>query len=301
MKEFLKEIEEYLYYCKYQKRLEEKTIAAYRNDLMQFENYANKLCEDKIDKESIKKYVIYLHSHYKQKSVKRKIASIKAFYNYLEMEELINYNPMHNVNTKFKEEKILPRTIPMYVIESLLNCMYNIRNDNRESEWKNKILIRDIAIIELLFSTGMRISELCNLRDQEFDLSDGKLCIKGKGSKERYLQIENDEIIALFKEYRNNFIQSIKTSGFFFVNRYGGRLSEQSARKMLYKYLNLAKLEMHITPHMFRHAFATLLLEEDVDIRYIQKMLGHSSIVTTQIYTNVAMKKQGEILRGKAS
>lgn len=154
-------------------------------------------------------------------------------------------------------------------------------------------------MIELLFATGLRISELCNLQKKRIDLQQGILCIKGKGAKERYLQIGNQMVLQQIVEFTEVWEEERRKSPYFFCNRYGNRFSEQSARRMINKYVKQAAIDIHITPHMFRHAFATLLLEEDVDIRYIQKMLGHSSIVTTQIYTAVANKKQMEILKTK--
>ena len=125
------------------------------------------------------------------------------------------------------------------------------------------------------------------------------LLIWGKGAKERILQIGNPDVILALSAYIESFQTQIQQSGWLFVNRLGNRLSEQSVRLMINKYVELADIPMHITPHMFRHSFATLLLEADVDIRYIQRMLGHSSITTTEIYTSVSMHKQKAILTEK--
>ena len=119
----------------------------------------------------------------------------------------------------------------------------------------------------------------------------------GQGSKERYLQIGNKDVLDILNVYKKCFEEDIKEHGFFFVNRYGKPMSEQSARRMIHKYTNAIQVEMNITPHMFRHSFATFLMEEDVNIRYIQKMLGYASITTTQIYTYVTTEKEREILR----
>ena len=291
-------IKEYIQYCREQRRLDKKTIKAYQNDLTQFADFCgqNDLF---VAKDVIKSYIASMHEQYKQKTVKRKIASIKAFYNYLENEEIIEINPMRKIKTEFREERILPRTIPASTIELLLRHMYAIKADDRLTLWEQKILIRDISVVELLFATGLRISELCNLKTERIDLEQGILCIKGKGAKERYLQVGNQTVLQQLNEYANTWKTELVKSDYFFHNRYGQRYSEQSARRMIQKYVTQAQIDMHITPHMFRHAFATLLLEEDVDIRYIQKMLGHSSIVTTQIYTEVASKKQMEILKTK--
>lgn len=140
---------------------------------------------------------------------------------------------------------------------------------------------------------------MCSLKYEQFDLKNATLCIKGKGGKERCLQIGNESVLSMLQEYYLGFESEIKAHGYFFVNQRGGKLSDQSARRMIDEQVRKASIDIKITPHMFRHAFATFLLEEEVDIRYIQKMLGHSSITTTQIYTFVTSEKQKEILRTK--
>lgn len=297
MKNQQKLMEEYLYYGLKQRKLDEKTVRAYQVDLRQFSEF----CAQKelvTEKAIIRQYVLYLHETYKQKTVKRKVASLKAFYSYLEDEEIIENSPLRKIRTEFREEKVLPRSIPYSVLQSLLSSMYSQKSI--ESTISNrKLLNRDIAVVEILFSTGIRISELCNLMQKNIDIEHGIFCIKGKGGKERYLQIGTEEVLEQLKEYKRHWKKELEASEFFFLNRYGKRYSEQSARRMIQRYTQEAMIEMHITQHMFRHAFATLLLEEEVDIRFIQKMLGHASITTTQIYAEVASKKQMEILKMK--
>ena len=290
------EINKYLNYCKFQKELDDKTIMAYKADLKQFVMVIGQ-DRDNPDKETMNSYLLYLHRLYKQKTVKRKIASVKALFHYLEEEEVIEINPFHKVKTKFKEEVILPKIIPRDIIEQLLNHLYKERSVKKYSNWRKKIILRDIAVIETLFSTGLRISELCHLQSKYVNLKSGVLCIQGKGGKERYLQIGNNEVLSILNVYKKCFEDEIKKHGYFFVNRYGDPLSEQSARGMIHKYAKEIQTDINITPHMFRHSFATYLMEEDVNIRYIQKMLGHSSVTTTQIYTYVTTEKEKEILR----
>ena len=145
----------------------------------------------------------------------------------------------------------------------------------------------------------MRISELCSLGLNDIDLQERTILIYGKGSKERRLQIGNDDVANILKMYKKSFQDEIRQSAHFFANQNGSPLSDQSVRRLINKYSSLAAIELHITPHMFRHTFATSLLEADVDIRYIQEMLGHSSINVTEIYTHVAMSKQKDILTTK--
>lgn len=287
----------YLHYCLNRKELDPKTIKAYRIDLTQFFQYLSERGME-MDKDGINQYLFYVHERYKQRTVKRKIASLKAFIGYLEYEEIIEENPFRKINTKFKEEIILPRTIPRDIVEHLLRKMYEEKEKDMTANEK-RFLIKDIAVVEFLFATGLRVSELSALRREDMDLHTGIFLIKGKGSKERYMQIENREVQKAIEEYYSLFQDKIGQQEYFFLNKWGNRLSEQAVRIMLRKHVEKAGIPAHLTPHMFRHAFATLLLEEDVDIRYIQKMLGHSSIVTTQIYTYVAVEKQKEILRLK--
>lgn len=292
------EINKYLNYCKFQKELDDKTIKAYRADLEQFITLIGE-DENNPDKEKLNLYLVYLHRLYKQKTVKRKIASVKALFHYLEEEEIIEINPFHKVKTRFKEEAVLPKIIPRNIIKQLLEHLYKKKGMEECSEWRKKIILRDIAVVETLFLTGLRISELCHLQSKYFDLKNGVLCIQGKGGKERYLQIGNDDVLTMLNVYKKYFDDEIKKHGFFFVNRYGNPLSEQSARHMIHKYADEIQAGINITSHMFRHSFATYLMEEDVNIRYIQKMLGHASITTTQIYTYVTTEKEKEILRTK--
>ena len=292
------EIEKYLCYCHLQKGLDEKTVKAYRNDLGQFMKFIQQH-EEQLSKSVLNLYVIELQQKYKKKTVKRKLASIKALFNYLVDEEMLDANPLHKVKTKFKEELVLPKIIPKENIEHLLKYLYQQGMNKNLPNGRRKLILRDIAVVEMLFATGMRISELCSLQDNAFDVKNGVLYIVGKGAKERYLQISNYEVLEQLCTYRKMFQADIEQHGYFFVNRYGRPLSAQAARQMLHKHTEVVMSGLNVTPHMFRHSFATFLLEEDVDIRYIQKMLGHSSITTTQIYTYVAVEKEREILRTK--
>ncbi len=289
-------METYLHYCKFQKELDDKTIRAYRVDLQQFISFME-MQGGREEKEDFNKYLLYLHNEYKQKTVKRKIASVKAFYHYLEEEEIIERNPFCKIKTKFKEEIVLPKIVPRSIIEQLLAYLYKEEASEEKSPWQRKLILRDIAVVEMLFATGLRISELCHLQNNLFDTQNGVLCIRGKGGKERYLQIGNNEVLNLLNTYKTCYISDIKKHGSFFVNRYGKPLSEQSARRMIHRHACAIQADINITPHMFRHSFATFLMEEDVNIRYIQKMLGHASITTTQIYTYVTTEKEKEILR----
>lgn len=288
------QISDFLCYCKDRKVLNEKTIKAYSIDLKQFVKFSQ--CT--FNKNIICNYISFLHNTYKPKTAKRKIATLKAFTHFLMIEDIIEVNPFGKIDTSFREPALLPKTIPLDTIKQILALAYS-ELSSATTKYKKKAASRDVAVLELLFATGARVSEVCSLTPNDINITDYTIKFYGKGSKERIIQIENLSVRNAINDYRKLFESEIKASGYFFVNKLHKRLTEQSVREMIDKYAKLSESNMHITPHMFRHSFATLLLEEDVDIRYIQKLLGHSSITTTQIYTHVAMTKQKEILSTK--
>lgn len=286
----MQEVQEYLEYCRFRKELDEKTVKAYRIDLKQFTAFAG---NDFPQRSQIETYITNLHRQFGQKTVKRKIASIKAFFSYLEeMEKLDIPNPFHKIKSRFKEVSVLPRIIPRETIERLLNYMYQ-----EMGLQKSKNILRDLTVIELFFATGARVYEISNLKTEGIDLSSGVIRIMGKGKKERYIQIGDEEVGELVRSYYKENKDEIDRQEYFFVNNRGGRYTEQSIRLMLEKYSARAGITQHITPHMFRHSLATYLIEEGADISCVQKILGHSSIKTTQIYVYVAAKQQAEILK----
>ena len=288
----------YLKYCDTQKRLDEKTIKAYQIDLKQFTEAMQSSNVTQITSEVLENHIATLHRQYKPKTVKRKIASLKAFFHYLEYKEIIEYNPFNKIQIRFREPVILPKTLPLHTVETFLCTIYNQRR-LATTTYQKRNALRDAAIIELLFATGIRISELCTLKRNDVNLFDGIILIYGKGDKERRIQIGNNDVIHILKEYEIDFQNEIKNCNYFFANQSGKPLSDQAVRRMINKYTDLAAIDLHITPHMFRHTFATSLLEADVDIRYIQEMLGHSSINITEIYTHVTVAKQKDILTTK--
>lgn len=290
--------EQYFLYCEYQKGLNAKTIKAYKIDMQQFFEFLQSNKITNVEKSVLNAYIKKLHENYSVKTVKRKIASLKAFFNWLEFEEVIIENPFSKIKLKYQEPFVLPRTIPVYVIEKLIATAYELRQQAK-TEYAIFSTSRDVAVLELLFATGMRISEICNLKIQDVHLQEEFVLIHGKGNKERVIHISNADVLNTLRYY-DNFTENFeKRDDYYFLNKNYRRISEQSVRNMIKKYSAYAGISINITPHMFRHSFATLLLEEDVDIRYIQHLLGHSSITTTQIYTHIAMGKQKEILHFK--
>ena len=246
-------IAEYLEYCEYRKRLDSKSLKAYKIDLKQYTSF---LCnpQDCLSKNTVDLYITDLLKQYKPKTVKRKIASLKAFFHYMEYKDLLEENPFNKLDVHFREAKLLPKTIPFHSIQKFLSVLYTEKLQAR-SIWQNHCCIRDIAVIELLFATGMRISELCSLKPSDIDLENNTVLIYGKGSKERILQLGNPEVIAALILYQETFQADISCCGYFFVNKFKRKLSDQSVRYMINRYAGLAGIEQHITPHMFRHPY----------------------------------------------
>lgn len=299
---FIEEAKErFAFHCKYEKNLDGNTLRAYNTDMRQFLNrHSIKEVQD-IDKVLLKNYIEFLYKNdYKIKTIKRKIAVLKAFFNYLEFDDLILANPFRKLKLSLKEPKILPETLELNEVEIILKFLHKNKAESKNSTFNYKILTRDLIVTEMLFSTGVRVSELSNLKKKDVNLNTGIIKIFGKGSKERIIQICDEEVLILLREYSSLFKLDEKSSeSYFLLNKLGNRLTEQSIRLNIHKYRKEIGLSKHITPHVFRHTFATLLLEEGVDIRYIQNMLGHSTISTTQIYTQVSMKHQRKILDTK--
>ena len=173
--------------------------------------------------------------------------------------------------------------------------MYKCLNESTTSS--RKYVLRDIAVTEVLFATGARVCEISNIREDCINLNTGLIRLVGKGRKERYVQISSASVLGMLRKYYTENESAIRKSGYFFVNNRENRYTEQSIRLMLKKYGGQAGIERNITPHMFRHSFATYLIEEGVDVSCVQRILGHSSIKTTQIYIHIASKKQAEILK----
>lgn len=296
-------IKDFKFHCKFERNLSNKTMEAYTIDLNQFEQFKdyNNLDINEFDKHRLKDYVQSLYElDFKAKTIKRKVAVLKAFFTYLEFDEIILVSPFRKMRISIKEPTTLPKTMELKEIVKILKFLYKIKESfNDKNLYSYKAIVRDIAIIEILFSTGMRVSELCNIKLNNINLQAGIIKIKGKGDKERIIQICDNEAKKVLKEYFELFSEQIKKTKYFLINRLDKKISEQSVRLMIKKYQKISGIDKHITPHMFRHSFATLLLEEGVDVRYIQHMLGHSSISTTQIYTKVNMKQQKKILNSK--
>lgn len=293
---------DFIKHCKIEKALSPKTVKAYRTDLTQLieflkkRGYTNDI--NAVSKNELRDY-IESKSTLKPKSLKRKIASIKAMFSYLEFEERIVVNPLRKMRIRIKEPFSLPRVLNIGEVRKIFDIVYEAKIINGSVKIYPQESLRNIVIIELLFVTGARVSELANLKSSQIDLVAGIILFKGKGNKERLIQICNLETLKILRDYQSVFQSMIQKSGYFLVNRFKNKLSDQTIRNVVKKVTLKAGISQKITPHSFRHTFATLLLENDVDIKYIQLLLGHSSIATTQIYTHVNREKQKQILTTK--
>ncbi|MDG4965793.1 tyrosine-type recombinase/integrase [Lactococcus lactis] len=277
---------DYLNYCKDNKRLSEHSIRAYRNDLNQFLQFNNF---------NVEEYITHLGKQkIKSKTLKRKIATLKTFFRYLENQEVISENPFYKLRFHFRDEKKLPKIITPADLKIMYSYLFEQKLKSKTTYQKEKSH-RNLLILSLLISTGVRISELCHITLENINTQSREITILGKGKKERILYVGSDETYSLLIDYIDTY--RVKMDKFLFLGHdKKTSLTEQSVR-LLFKSINKKLgIEKNITPHMFRHTFATMLLDSGVDIRYIQQILGHSSIAVTQIYTYVSQIKQQEIL-----
>lgn len=295
-------IKDFLQHCRYEKNLSEKTSYFYQIDLLQFSafmlqnDYPDMI--DQIGKAHFKHYLKEI-SLWKIKTVKRKIATLKALFNYLEYEELIISNPLRKLRISLKEPNLLPKALSKVESIAIFNYAYKVLSLSK-THYNYLENLRNVVVIELLFSSGGRVSEISNLKSDDINNKTGTLLLKGKGNKERIIQICNTDTLSILETYQSLFSEKINLSnGYFLVNRLNKKLSDQSIRNLVHSISTAAKINKKVTPHVFRHTFATLLLENEVDIKYIQSLLGHSSIMTTQIYTQVNKEKQKQILQSK--
>lgn len=285
-------IANYMDHCENVKKLSPDTLKAYRIDLRQFREFVG---EEWMEKEALSRFIMHLNRRFEPRSVKRKLASVRAFFSDLEFNEIVEVNPFNKLHVKIQYPRQLPRIIPENVVRELLQSAY----DGYEPERRETLL--DIVVLELLFSTGLRVSELCSLTPDTFLLSDSelRLLVRGKGQKERAIELTTPELIKLLNTYRTEYANEMSSQNAILINRRGRPLTPQSVRRVIHKHLERIGSTSNITPHMFRHTFATSLLEAGMDIRYIQSLLGHSSISTTQIYTHVASPRQTQLLAEK--
>lgn len=282
-------IEAFMFHCQFERNLTTKTLKAYRIDAEQLLHFAaerNITEPGTVDRDILREYIRLLVEHHKTRTVKRKLAVLHGLFSHLEFEDIIPVSPFRKLRIALRQDIVLPRAIPMWSVNRLFKHLYSesTRNKHRPET------VRDIAVLEFMFATGVRVSEASALRTQDVDLRIGTTRILGKGHRERIVPICSTEPLDALREYAEAFSTQMSSSGTFFVNRDSKPLSSQSIRFMLRKRAREARITTHLTPHMLRHTVATQLVANGADIRQVQYLLGHGSILTTQIYTHVDAK-----------
>ena len=274
----------------HEKGFSEHTLRAYHKDLLQFDNFLK--AEKRSSLESInhlllRRFLAVLRSkNYSKTTIARKLASIRSFFKFLIREGELVANPFEMLRTP-KQDKKLPHFLSITEVDVLL----------KTPDSSTVIGLRDMAIMETLYSTGIRVSELVGLDEGSIDFIAGMIKVQGKGKKERLVPIGSPAIKAI-NEYidsksmsKKKEEKSVSRSEPLFLNKYGGRLTARSVARSLDKYLKVSGINLLTSPHTFRHSFATHLLDKGADLRSVQEMLGHSSLSTTQVYTHITTER----------
>ncbi len=283
MQNFDKYIEQFSDSLKAERDASLHTLKAYAEDLREFFSFINKKPRD-IDNLDIRSFLASLHHRkLKKSSIARKLATIRTFFRYLCKEGYVKKNPAKLVSSP-KTQKSLPRFL---TIDEAFALMEAPKGDTFQAA-------RDKAILEFLYSSGLRVSELTTLNINDFDLKESLIRVKGKGKKERIIPIGSKAMEAI-KNYLPERISLKKKSQALFLNNRGGRLTQRSIRRIVIKYGRMIALKGCLSPHVLRHTFATHLLHGGADLRSIQELLGHSSLSTTQKYTHVDISHLMEV------
>jgi len=274
----------------HEKGFSEHTLRAYHKDLLQFDNFLK--AEKRSSLESVnhlllRRFLAVLRSkNYSKRTIARKLASIRSFFKFLIREGELVANPFEMLRTP-KQDKKLPQFLSITEVDVLL----------KTPDSSSVMGLRDMAIMETLYSTGIRVSELVGLDEGHIDFTSGMIKVQGKGKKERLVPIGSHAINAL-NEYINSKPmskkkeeKSVSRSEPLFLNKYGDRLTARSVARSLDKYLKASGINLLTSPHTFRHSFATHLLDKGADLRSVQEMLGHSSLSTTQVYTHITTER----------
>lgn len=272
---------QFLRECANVRKLSEHTTRAYQLDLARFTRFAGAGADvTSFDRTTLLQYVEHLFGEHrlKETSAKRHVASLRSLFRWLEDNGHVADDPFRGARVRIKLPRRLPRVLSRAELATIL--------EHPPANGFSGLTARMAA--ELLFATGIRVAELAGLRDDDIDLAAGVITIVGKGSRQRRVYIPDSEIRELVIAYRHARAARGLATDSFLVNSRGGAASPQLIRRLIRTLAEDAALTRRVTPHMFRHSVATYLLEEGVDIRYVQRLLGHRSIVTTEIYTHVA-------------
>ena len=276
----MKYIDKYLEYLKVERKYSNKTILSYKDDLIEYNeflgnNFTNIL---NIDMNIVNNYMKYLYDRKITKSsISRKLSSIRGLYNYLVREDIIKENHFNKIQNP-KRELYLPK----FLKDEELDKIFSVCNSNNPTEE------RDTLIIELLYATGVRVSELVNIKIKDINREEKLIKVLGKGNKERMVIYNNHTKKALdtyLKDGYNYFNK--KSSEYLILNKNGNKLSERYIREIINKKVSQASLDINISPHTLRHTFATDILENGADLMTVKELLGHESLNTTSIYTHI--------------
>jgi integrase/recombinase XerD len=274
-RQVMQEINKYIDYLTFERKLSKNTIASYSNDLTDLYNYFNEELIH-VSKEDALKYIQSL-SYLNARSLAHHITVLKSFYSFLVDDKIMAYNPFEMIISPK-----LPQKLPKFLTEDEVNKLLDVKLDTPYS-YRNK------AMLETMYATGMRVSELINLQFNDLNLKDAYIIVLGKGKKERIVPLNDAAIKYLtiyLNEYRNNILKN-KDSSYLFISNARKPITRQGFFKIIKQECARAGINKDVSPHVLRHSFATHLLAHDADLRVIQELLGHSDITTTQIYTHV--------------
>lgn len=283
--EYQKKIEDFENYLLLEKKYSSNTINSYHNDLITFKDYfKNKTKLKNITNNDLKEYIRTLNKNKSSKTVARTISSLKSFYKFLTLEKYITENPIFNITTP-KIEKKLPRVLSEEEIDKLLNIKLT---DNYS--YRNK------AMLELMYSSGLRVTELISLSVSDIDLENDTVRIFGKGSKERVIPLGNyaSKYLEEYILYHRPALLKNKSTNYLFLSSRGDKMTRQAFFKILQKLALNQGIKTSFSPHTLRHSFATHLLKHGADLRSIGELLGHADISSTQIYTHITNEKLKE-------
>jgi len=289
-------IDWFLEHCTHHRKLSPHTLKAYRHDLMHFRTFATSPPTDvaisSIDRNVIQRWLASMNI-VKPRTIRRRLASLKSMFSCLERQGKLTNNSLAGFRSEVKVGNSLPRIVARTTVKSLLRSAHRLTGDSPTSKRRN---IQDTALVELLFSTGMRVSEAIATNIEDMDAERLIISVCGKGNREREVPIVCDAFHEkLLNQIAQRFSDGAVPDDPLFVNRRNVRISDQSVRAVLRKHA--ARIgTRRITPHMLRHTVATLLLEDGVDLRHIQRLLGHSSITTTTIYVQISERSQRQVL-----
>ena len=284
-------VDSFLSSLRLEKGLSENTIKAYSNDCQAFKKwlFLNKIYGLMDSTESdIENYLKYLKGlNLSNSTINRKLSSLKHFFNYLSKTKLLKFNPVINISGP-KKSMPIPKSLSIIDVNSLIDA----------PDCSNFIGLRDRAMIELLYATGVRISELINLEYSNIDLNRSLIKVMGKGGKERMIPFGDDALSWLINyiEFRRKNNLSLNSRDFF-ISQQGKKITRQAFWHRIKIYLKASGLSMDVSPHTLRHAFATHLLNNGADLRSVQMLLGHSDLSTTQIYTHIAKQRLSDMVK----